>query len=240
MPQPNLTFQKFNDPDLAAAIAERLRTQGIDCQVENEAPLLDSTIIGNDLGAVTHLKIPPEDFTRAHAILEDYYQTQLQGIDPDYYLLSFTNDELLEVVQKPDEWGHLDYALAKKLLAERGHEITPVKAEQFRQQRIAELAKPEKVHQSQIFLGYGGAFISLFGGLTGAFFGLWSSAGSFVLGYVLAYLKKTLPNGERVYIYSAWERKHGKRILWIAVIAIPLWFLSLLYQGGRLFWQHAL
>jgi hypothetical protein len=73
MPQPYQTFQKFNDPQLAAAIGEQLQKNGIDHRIEKEAPLLDATIIGNDLGSTIHLKIAGEDFTRAHAILEEYY-----------------------------------------------------------------------------------------------------------------------------------------------------------------------
>jgi hypothetical protein len=235
-----LTFQKFNDPELAAVIAEQLQNIGIDCRIENESPVLDATMIGNDLGSTIHLKIASEDFTRAHAALEAYYQAQLQHIDPDYYLLAFSNAELLEILQRPDEWGHLDYALAKRLLAERGQEITPANAEQFRRQRITELATPERAHGYQIVLGYVAALTGVVGGITGAVFGLWGGFGALVLGYMLAYLKKTLPNGESVYTYSPRERKHGKRILVLAAITILLWFLLLLYLAGRVPWQHPL
>jgi hypothetical protein len=231
MPQPYLTFEKFNDPELAAAVAEHLINNGIDYSIENEGPLLDATIIGNNLGPTTHLKIAGDDFTRAHAILEDYYQRQLKNIDPDYYLFSFTNAELLEIMQRPDEWGHFDYALAKRLLAERGEEITPIKVDQLRQERLTELAKPEKTHGYQILFGYAGALTGFLGGVTGASFGLWGAFAALVLGYMLAYLKKTLPNGERVYIYSARERKHGKRIMVLAIIAIPVWFWLLMHPG---------
>lgn len=234
MPPPYQTFQKFNDAALADVIAEKLQTQGIDYEITNEAPLLDKTFIGNDLGSNIHLKIDPADFNRAHVILEEYYQSQLQNIDPDYYLLHFSNQELLEILQKPDEWGYMDYALAKKLLADRGEEVTTAKAEAFRQERITELAKPEKVHITQIVLGYAAAIVALVGGTAGAFFGLYGAMGAMVLGYLLAWLKKTLPNGEKVYIYSDYERKHGKRIFWIAVIAIPVWFLMLLAYSKRI------
>jgi len=228
MPPPYQTFQKFNDPDLAAAIAQQLQAKGIDSKIENESPLLDATIIGDSLGSSIHLKIPASQFTRAHAVMEEYYRSQLQNIDPDYYLLSFTNAELLEVVQKPDEWGHLDYALAKRLLNERGQEITPVKADQLRQQRLSELTRPEKAHPIPIIIGYAGTLISLLGGLTGGFFGLWFNAGGLTLGYMLAFLKKTLPNGEKVYIYSPAERGHGKIILALGAIGLIVWFLMLL------------
>ena len=56
-------------------------------------------------------------FQRGHKALEDYYQTQLENVDKDYYLLSFSNDAMKEDL-KPDEWEHFDFQLAQKLLKE--------------------------------------------------------------------------------------------------------------------------
>jgi len=220
-----LTFQKFNDPALAEVIAEQLHAAGIDTLVVKEDALLDSTIIGNDLGSTIHLKIAPSNFERANAILENYYQQQIQTMDPDYYLFSFTNDELLEIMQKPDEWGHLDYALAKKLLADRGRAMTPALLEQFHEQRMTQLAKPSTTHPLLIFLGY---LSAVGGGIIG-----------FGLGYILISQKKTLPNGERVFTYPLSERKHGKRILIIAVISFIFWFLLAL-SLRLVFWEKPL
>jgi hypothetical protein len=75
-------------------------------------------------------------------------------MDPGYYLFSFSDAELMEIIQRPDEWGHLDYVLAKKLLAEKGHLVTPALAEELKQQRMTELARPESTHPRQIFVGY--------------------------------------------------------------------------------------
>jgi len=206
-----LTFQKFNDPALAEVIAEQLQAADIDTLVVKEDALLDSTIIGNDLGSTIHLKIAPSNFDRANTVLETYYQQQIQTMDPDYYLFSFTNDELLEILRKPDEWGHLDHALAKKLLADRGRVVTPGELEQFHEQRMDQLAKPSTSHPLLIFLGY---LSAISGGVIG-----------FILGYILVSQKKTLPNGERVFIYPLPERKHGKWILILSAICFVFWFV---------------
>jgi len=217
MPETFLTFQKFNDPGLAAAVAAQLEADGIDCILEKEAPVFDATFAGNDFEPTTHLKVAPTNFTRAHTALEAFYQAQLPSMDPDYYLFSFSDAELMEIVQRPDEWGHLDYVLAKKLLAEKGHLVTPALAEELKQQRMTELARPESTHPRQIFVGYVVAF-------AGGFFGL-------ILGYILGYLTKTLPNGQRVYVYPPAERRHGKRMLVISAISFPFWLWMSL--GGK-------
>jgi hypothetical protein len=81
------------------------------------------------------------DLDEAHKALEEYYRHQLQDVDPGYYLFSFSDVELLEIVAKPDEWGHFDYVLARALLADRGLEIPDETVEQMKQQRLRQLAK---------------------------------------------------------------------------------------------------
>jgi len=215
------TFQKFNDPVLAAAICAQLQAEGIPCMVVKEAPVFDVSFANNDFEPTTHLKLATADFSRAHTALEKYYQSQLSSMDPDYYLFFFTDAELLEIVRKPDEWGHLDYALAKKLLDEHGIGVTPALIEEYRQQRIVELSQTETTHPLLIFFGY---FSAVFGGLIG-----------FLLGYILTHLKKTLPTGERRYIYPLEERKHGKRMLVISAISFPCWLIFSIMTHRNIF-----
>ena len=218
MPDQLLTFQKFNDPELANTIAAQLSAQGIPSEVVSEQQTFNPYFANNYFDPTIHLKLASRDFDRAHTALESYYQSQLDNMDADYYLYSFTNDELLDLIRHPDEWGHLDYALARKLLTQRGQQVTPAQETTFRQQRLAELAQPEKTHPFQIFIGYAAAlFAAGFPGL--------------ILGYVFAYMKKTLPNGEQVYLYPPGERRHGKRILVISTIILILWLWLLLSKG---------
>ena len=98
-------------------MCELLRSQGVDCKIVDEAPVFDVSFANNKIDPTIHLKVPSDEFVHAHAALEAYYQTQLSSLDPDYYLFSFSDAELLDLVQHPDEWGALDYALAKQLLA---------------------------------------------------------------------------------------------------------------------------
>ena len=211
MENPYLTFQKFNDAGLAEVVAGKLKELHIESQLENERPNFDPSYAFNHVEPTIHLKIQANDFPKAQSVLEEYYEGQLQDVDPDYYLLAFSNRELQEIIEKPDEWGHFDYALAKKLLAERGFAITPAKAGQLKEERLHELAKPETTGIYWIFAGY---LLAILGGILGL-----------LLGYIIAYLKKTLPNGERVYVYLAAERVHGKRILILSVISIPAWYI---------------
>jgi hypothetical protein len=227
MPDAPLTFETFNDRALADTIAEQLRSHGIDSEIVDDAPPFDVTFANNQFEPTIQLKLAPSDFGRAREALEAYYQSQLSHLDPNYYLFSFDNKELLDIIQHPDQWGSLDYVLARHLLAERGHPVTKGQAAAFQQERLTTLAKPVKTHTIWIVIGY----IVAFGG---GFLGM-------ILGYVLAYSKKVLPNGERAFIYTATDRWHGRRILVISLICFTYWVWVCLSNGFAPFsWYPAL
>jgi len=205
MTETYLTFQKFNDIELANEIAKRLKLYDIPYLIEDNKKFLESALSNYNEPDIS-IKLKPEDFSKADRALEFYYEEQLQYVDKDYYLFEFTDEELIEIISKPDEWGHFDYQLAKKILKDRGKEINPAVAELLRTQRNKELAKPIAVHRSWIFTGY---FTAIFLSIIGI-----------AIGWTLSYHKKTLPDGHRVFAYTEKDRDHGTRILLIAIISL--------------------
>jgi hypothetical protein len=199
-----ITFQRFNDQYSAKQFGKLLSDQNIKYVLEDNSLSFDPTFANNNFGTEYCIKIQNEDFEKVNAILEAKSDIEINEIDKDYYLLSFSDEELIDVISKSDEWNKFDVSLAKKLLRDRGQEITPLKIEEIKKQRIAELAKPEKSQSGYIILGY---ITALLGGLLGVFVG-W---------HLLTY-KKVLPDGNRVYVYSENDRKQGNRILILGLI----------------------
>lgn len=202
-------FQRFNTLEIAEEITQRIRDKGIECIIVEDKKYFDPTFANNQIEPAISIKLNPGDFTLAHAALEEYYSHTLENIDDEYYLLNFTNDELTDIIQKPDEWGHFDYILAKKLLKDRGIEISSESANLLRKKRNEELAKPEISETFWIYAGYISAIL-------GGFLGL-------IIGWTLKYHKKTLPDGNRVYSYGPNDRIHGRRIIQISAVAITFW-----------------
>ncbi|HWB93729.1 MAG TPA: hypothetical protein VG605_17840 [Puia sp.] len=194
-----LTFQKYNDPAVARAIGERLAAAGIEYEIESQQPHVDPVIIGNTPEFSIDLMIAPEDFIRARAALESYYEEHLEGVSPDYYLFDFTDQELLEILTRPDEWGVFDYVLARKLLTDHGLPMTQELTDSLKAKRLAELAKPED-----------------------------SGLGGVVSGYIAATKKKTLPDGSQVPAYSPAARRRGWIVFIIGAIAVALFLFLLL------------
>ncbi len=204
-----LTFQKFNDEALAKELIILLNQHGIKFQVEGDSAF-DPTFSGtNELNKEIRVKIPKHDFEKADQLLLDISKLQIDTVEKDYYLYEFTDEELIEIVTKHDEWSQFDFLLAQKILKGRGKEINPEVVKVIKRQRINELAKPEESQKGWIYIGY---VMALLGGIIGI-----------AIGYHLSTFKKTLPNGDRIYVHNIEDRKHGKRIFILGIFFFILW-----------------
>ena len=202
-------FKKFSNLDQAKDVQSLLEKNEIDTIIENNVSSLPTTIVGgNEMLNQIEIKIRQSDFKKANEILNKHFQITLDEIDKDYYLFQFSDKELYDILLKPDEWGNIDYILAKQLLEKRGKSIDNEMLEALKEQRIIDLAKPEENQVTWIIAGY---FFAIIGGLLGI-----------IIGYSLMNSKKTLPNGVQVYSYNNKDRKHGKNIFYIGIIVIIL------------------
>lgn len=202
-------FKKYSNLDQAKEIQELLERNDIITNIGDNVGSLDATIIGgNQMLNQIEIRIKQSDFEKANRLLDAYFQVTLDKIDKDYYLLEFSDKELYDILLKPDEWGNIDYILAKQLLEKRGKSIDNEMLNSLKEQRINDLAKPDENQTVWIIVGY---FLALIGGLLGI-----------IIGYLLMSSKKTLPNGVQVYSYNAKDRKHGKVIFIIGIIVIAV------------------
>jgi hypothetical protein len=199
-----LVYKKFNEQEKVTQLTEILAENGIAFEVTEDRESLDSLYGDKHFKKQYFVKINGEDFSRADSLLERLTENQLAAVDKDHYLFSFTDEELFDIVSKPDEWNDFDYQLAKKILKDRGKEINQGTIDLIKNQRLKELAKPEEGQKNWIYAGY---LFAMLGGLLGIF-----------IGWHLNTFKKTLPNGQQVYGYNSNDRKHGGRILLIGIV----------------------
>jgi hypothetical protein len=199
-----ITYQKFDDPALADALAETLRENGIEYIVQEQSSGFDPSLSLSRAAIDYAIKVRPADFERINALLVEQEEENTGEVDKDYHLFTFTDDELMEVVTKADEWSTFDVVLARKILAERGKSISDETIAEIEEERLEQLKKPDEPQTFWITLGY---ILAFFGGVLGVF-----------IGWYLAYGKKTLPNGQRVYEYSEHDRRHGRNIFYLSAI----------------------
>ena len=220
-----LTFRQFNDAETAKELIVVLNENSIETLLEDNSAVFDPSFANNILEKDFRIKIKQKDFIKANVALERVYQSQLEIIDKDYYLFSFTNDELEEIIFKPDEWGELDYQLSQKILKERGREINKQQLSQIKNSRIKELAQPGKLSLGAFAFGL---FLSLILGIPGI-----------VFGWYVSNFKKTLPDGQRIFIYDENSRQKGNWIFIVGIISFMCWLLLRLTGIISWFWYRA-
>ena len=215
MSQNYVTFKKFPDATEARAQQQFLIDSGIECIFIDTSPSMGAAMSG-DYMREYEIQLHPDSFEKAEELLEKQAEIMISDLPEDYYLFSFTDEELHDVILKHDEWSEFDYVLARRLLDERGKSIDEAHLHSMRAERIQELAKPEANQKGWLVVGY------LFA-LLGGFFGI-------IIGYVLYTSQKTLPNGQMVYTYNTSDRKQGKNIFVLStiilVVCIALIFIS--------------
>jgi hypothetical protein len=199
-----ITYQKFDDPVLAEELAGQLEQHGIEYFLEESSFRFDPSLVMSNAAKEYAVKIKSGDFEKVNQLLKEDGNENTDEIDKDYYLFSFTDDELLDVVTKADEWSAFDVVLARKLLAEHGKNVSDQEIETINEQRIEELKQPDPPQTFWIFIGYA---VSLLGGVLGIF-----------IGWHLYSYKKTLPDGERVYGYTENDRRHGRVLFYLSIV----------------------
>ncbi len=225
-----ISYKKFKDLDIANDISEKLKREGVYFEIENEKQYFDPTFANNPMQNDFRIKIEPSNFLKADKILENYYASLLDRIQEDYYLFSFTNKELFEIISKPDEWGDLDYQLAKKILLDRGEEITNEELQNLKDKRINVLSKPETSQTALVIFGYAVnvlGIISLF--IKIEFRLIWLPI-AIIMGAILSQTKTVLPNGEVIFSYNEKDRKHGKIIGLLCMVLILLILILLCFN----------
>ncbi len=196
-----VVLKKFNTMEQAQELGVFLEENGISYIIIDNSPY--EAFSNNPLSKEYLLKIEQTDFAKAQELIANSYKNLIEEVDKDYYLFSFSTQELKEIITKPDEWGEFDYVLAQKILSDRNEEVTPEQLDKLKQERLEELAKPEKPLKSKFI-----------------------RPANIFLGMILAQHKKVLPNGEEVYVYDRRTRIKGFIMLTIGIIFLVLYLVK--------------
>jgi hypothetical protein len=198
-----ITYQKFWSMDEAMELIHLLKENDIEFEVVDNSISVDVTFVPNR-DREKEVKLRKEDFAKVDELLEKVAESNLENVDKDHYLFQFSQAELLEIIQKPDEWSKDDFLLAKHILTTQGITITSDQVKELKEQRLEKLAEPESGNALWTFIGY---VLALSGGILGI-----------LIGWHLMNFKKVLPNGERVYVYTKTARKHGRIIVVLGIV----------------------
>jgi hypothetical protein len=201
-----VTYRSFDEETFAEELATQLREAGITVQVSYQRHPIDPLIIGSGTDNDYLVQIRSSDFTKANELLEKQYGSGLPELPSDYYLYDFTEKELFEVIEKPDEWNPLDVQLARQLLVKKGVSLDEEAIYESRQKRLTRMARSEDISIGWRIVGW---LLALVLSVVGLLYGL-----------VVMNLRKTLPDGGRYYVYTPGSRRFGRNIAIVAGIMI--------------------
>lgn len=203
------TYRKFIYEDDALELVQNLKDNHVAYELTENSSKLDSSFGGDINTKQFELKIQKDDFQLVEKLEEELVKTEVEIVSQDYHLFDYSDEELIEIVVKKEEWSKFDYLLAQKILKERGKEVKPEVLKMIDQQRIKDLSIQEVSPTWLIIIGY---VCAVLGGFLGIFIG------AFLMNY-----KKALPNGDRIYSFNRKDRSHGQNILILSIIAFFVW-----------------
>ena len=218
-----LTFHIFSDPTAAENFAASLTQRGIEVKL-----VYDSIYPTKGPSSDVRVKIKQDDFPEASKLLEAMQAPVIVTKPADEsFLFDCSDEELMEIVSRPEEWSYLDVEQAHKILIERGlieephpklekkkpekvkvDKPKPIKIEKPKVEKVPKVKKPRpkiEIPKSLLF----SYIISI----------LICPIGLFI-GWQMAYSKKTLPAGSEEFANDEITRKHGERIILISLIIL--------------------
>ncbi len=188
-----ITLKRINTNEEASTIIELLQKNDIEYTLEKEDN--QDTELAGDLAFGIDIKVKAEDLEKAEELLKGIEEIDVERLEKDYYLFAFSDQELIEILQKPDEWSYNDYLWAQDILKQRGKEVAAATLAEWKQKRMEFLSKPTKISNNFILTAY---LFCLFGGIIGYF-----------MGNYLSNAQKILPNGKKIFTYDEDSRKKG-------------------------------
>lgn len=208
------TFKRFIHRGEAEDLVLFFQEKGIVCRLKDNTTHFDVSFSNNPMLNDFHVEVASQDFLRADELLQAEMEKHIQEIDSDYYLFSFSNDELLEIVRKRDEWSSFDFVLSKHILKQRGAELDQALIQKSFENRVEELSVEVRAPQWMIVGGYLAAFSVIFL----VFLPEFAIPFALLMGVTLRFRYKTLPTGEKVSFYDASSRRHGLIIIVFSIL----------------------
>lgn len=218
-------YREFHTLEQARDFVHLLEGGNILYKLESPSDLLiDKAIVGEKMTPKAVLKILSRDFPRVNNLIEGLIESQ--EIPPDHYLREFSDIELFNVIEYPDEWTVEDVAISRKILAERGLDVSREHIELRKRERYRLMRQGKEEPSSRIVF----YLLCVILGIA-LFHPLFLLAG-LGMGYYYWKDKSTDPEGLKYFTFESRTRKIGKRIFIGGLFTFAAFVLYLLYLAA--------
>lgn len=113
-------FQRFATAEEAQNIADWLRDKGLELRISGIKRNANIAFTGVVTPMEIAIEMPTKQMGKAREMLKAEVKNWLEWVPEDYFLLSFENHELVELVRHPEKWDILEEFMAEFILERRG------------------------------------------------------------------------------------------------------------------------
>jgi lipopolysaccharide export system protein LptC len=208
-------FERFPAAENAAALVALLEQHQIEFRLEENRRGFDPTFAHNPLITDVVVKVRRRDFAKVYQLLEENARHQTADLQESHYFQQFNTDELLDVLRKPEEWSKNDVTLARKMLEERGVNISEEEISRMKEAHRKEIVKPVAGNRVWIITGF---LLAILGG--------WIAI---ALGWNYYANTKTDLSGQKHPTYDAATRRKGLLMMMVGALCLVAWWLFRLF-----------
>ena len=187
----------------------------ISYEIDSPNTIIDESIIGKGLLPKFTIKLKEEDFQKANILLEKNIADNFDLHNDFTHFNDFTNEELLEIINKSDEWSIESVVASKRILESRGVQITEDEILALKEERNVEIRQGKQA-SSIVQIGY---FLAIFLGL---YLGTIFIVAGIAMGYYYSFGKSTDMFGQKYFVYNERSRRNGNFIFYGGIIGLVI------------------
>lgn len=200
-PDAPVELERCRDPESLAQLTRILDAAGIAYQRSSLPAMFDPGKMGTGDDAQVIVSVSRNLYAAARAAMEAAYVKI--DLPENHYLLTSSDEELIEIVGQSSEWSAFDVAHARLLIGKRGIDLK--KVEDQKTEHLHRLQRGRRASKQLIFFGW---LFSILGGLIG-----------FGIAWSLSHMKEKTPHGE-FFTYDEESRVVGRKMLRLAMAVI--------------------
>jgi hypothetical protein len=204
------TYASFHSEGEASELTELLQSAGIAYEIEHNRNVLDKIYTGDEVDPMVAVRIRKDQFKQVNDIRRELAKNEIGQLSPDYYLFSFSNEELIDVVRNKNEWNSFDQGIAEQLLIDGNINFDRTIIEN----KPSKTYTPSKLSSTYLVLEYLLSILLPYAGI--------------IIGIATIAAYRTLADGSTVKMYDEHTRNHGRIILVIGVLR-TVYFLTMNY-----------
>lgn len=151
-----IEFERCRHAENLEHVKKVLDHAGIPYQMGTTADHFDISTLGSEEEYEAIISIRAGDYRAARDAMEiDSLNSELPD---DHYLLTSTDVELADILNKASEWSAFDVAHARRILESRG--LDPAAFEENREQMLEKLSQGKPASKTLLFFGWLGAILA--------------------------------------------------------------------------------